>query len=99
MPFLVQAGIADRVQGMTGNLAQEEPTVPLNSCPEKNSANHVSQATTVPSLMLLQSQGNVMRDFSVIMALTSNNPLVATGVMQVSVQLDGTAHKVTHVRR
>ena len=81
---------------MTGNLAPGERTVQLSSSPEKNNANHVNQGTTVLSSISQQLQGYVMQVFSAIMDLTNNNLLVETGVMQVFVQLDDTAHKVIH---
>ena len=81
---------------MTGNLAPGERTVQLSSSPEKNNANPVNQATTALSSISHQLQGYAMQDFSAIMALTNNNLLVETGVMQVFVQLDDTAHKVIH---
>lgn len=81
---------------MSGNLVREEPTALLNSFLERNNANHVSRATSVLSLILPQLQGNVMLDFSVIMALTNNNHLVATRVTQVYVQVDDIVRVVTH---
>lgn len=80
----------------TGDLVQEEPTVQLSSFLEKNNVSYVIQATTVLSLMLQQPQDFVMRDFSAIMALTNNNHLVVTEVMQEFVPQEATVHRVIH---
>lgn len=81
---------------MTGDLVQEEPTVQLSSFLEKNNVSYVIQATTVLSLMPPQPPDFVMRDFSAIMALTNNNHLAVTEVMQEFVPQEATVHRVIH---
>lgn len=81
---------------MTGNLVQGEPTVQSNSFPERTNASHVSQASTVLSLILRQPPGNVMLGFSVTMVLTNNNRLAGIGVMQVFVRVDVIVLRVIH---
>lgn len=79
---------------MTGNLVQGEPIVQLNSFPERSNASHVSQASSVLSLILRQPPGNVMLGFSVTMVLINNNRLAGIGVMQVFVRVDGIVQRV-----
>lgn len=79
---------------MTGNLVQGEPIVQLNSFPERSNASHVSQASSVLSLILRQPPENVMLGFSVSMVLINNNRLAGIGVMQVFVRVDGIVQRV-----